>query len=79
VRDLWAELGEGLPLPDVVQLGADFVEQIWRLCSATPLGALDRQRLLGADNARLRLARLQELMSEQRGDFIAMLQLRDDE
>lgn len=76
LRELWAQLGEGLALPEAVQLGADFAGQVWRLCSATPIGVLDRQRLLAAENARVRLEQLQELIGEHRGDFIALLQQR---
>jgi Lon protease-like protein len=78
VRELWEALGEGLALPDEVQLGADFTEQVWRLCSATPLGALDRQLLLEEHSASSRLSRLGRLIEEQRQDFVAMLHQRED-
>ena len=78
LRQLWADLGEGLALPEVVPLGADFSKQVWRLCSATPIGVLDRQRLLAAGGTKRRLELLQKFMGEQRGDFIALLQQRSE-
>jgi Lon protease-like protein len=76
VRELWAELGEGPALPEQVALGADFSEQIWRLCSATPLGPLDRQRLLESNGLRDRLALLAGEIADRQSDFEAMLEQR---
>src|SRR5487761_2026661 len=78
VRALWAELGNGLALPDEVQFGATFEEQIWRLCSATPLGPLDRERLLEASTPRARLDSLYTLIKEQEEDYVRLLDQRDD-
>jgi Lon protease-like protein len=78
LRELWAELGEGPALPDQVSLGASFSEQVWRLCSATPLGELDRQRLLDATTTQTRLELLQTLIREHHFDFATMLQQRRD-
>ena len=76
LREIWAELEEGPPLPEHLALGADFNEQIWRLCSATPLGALDRQRVLEADAPLERLALLDEQIAERRSDYEALLRER---
>jgi uncharacterized protein len=73
LRATWAELGEGPALPEHVPLGADFEQQIWRLCSATPLGPLDRQRLLESSSALERLALLKDQITENHGDFKALL------
>jgi Lon protease-like protein len=76
LRELWAELEEGPPLPEHLALGADFNEQIWRLCSATPLGPMDRQRVLEADAPLERLALLDEQIAERRSDYEALLRER---
>lgn len=76
LRELWAELGEGPALPDQVSLGASFSAQVWRLCSATPLGELDRQRLLESPSTRARLELLQMLIREHHADFATMLDQR---
>jgi len=73
LRGLWAQLGEGPALPDHVALGADFDEQVWRLCSATPLGPLDRQRLLEAGELPERLLMLDREIAERRAEFEALL------
>jgi Lon protease-like protein len=78
LRELWAELDEGPPLPSNLALGADFVEQIWRLCSATPLGPLDRQRVLEANGPLARLAMLDEQIAERRSDYEALLRERQE-
>jgi Lon protease-like protein len=78
LRDLWAELEEGPPLPEHLTLGADFNEQIWRLCSATPLGPLDRQRVLEADDPLQRLALLDEQIADRRSDYEALLRERPE-
>lgn len=77
-RALWAELGEGLALPDEVQLGPSYDEQIWRLCSATPLGPLDRERLLEAATLGGRLKALYGFIKEQEEDFVRLLEQRND-
>jgi uncharacterized protein len=76
LRELWAELEEGAALPDNLTLGADFNEQIWRLCSATPLGPLDRQRVLEAPQPLERLALLAEQIAARRSDYEALLRER---
>jgi ATP-dependent Lon protease len=76
LRDLWAELDESPPLPEHLALGADFAEQIWRLCSATPLGPLDRQRVLEAKDPLERLGMLDEQIAERRSDYEALLRER---
>jgi Lon protease-like protein len=78
LRELWAQLEEGPPLPEHLALGADFNEQIWRLCSATPLGPLDRQRVLEADDPLERLALLDEQIADRRGDVEALLRERSE-
>jgi uncharacterized protein len=78
LRELWAQLEEGPPLPDNLALGADFNEQIWRLCSATPLGPLDRQRVLEARRPLDRLALLDEQIAERRSDYEALLRERPE-
>ena len=70
------ELEEGLRLPEHLALGADFNEQIWRLCSATPLGPLDRQRVLEADDPLERLALIDEQIADRRSDYEALLRER---
>jgi Lon protease-like protein len=78
LRELWAQLDEGPPLPEQLALGADFSEQVWRLCSATPLGALDRQRVLAANGALERLSLIDAQIAEHRLDFEALLRERED-
>jgi len=76
LRDLWAQLEEGPPLPEQLALGADFSQQVWRLCSATPLGPLDRQRVLEADDALRRLSLIDDQIAERRSDYEALLRER---
>lgn len=78
LRELWAALEEGPPLPEQLDLGADSNEQIWRLCSATPLGPLDRQRVLEARDPLERLALLDEQIAERRSDYEALLNERSE-
>jgi uncharacterized protein len=78
LRELWAELDEGSALPEHLALGADFEEQIWRLCSATPLGPLDRQRVLEANDPLGRLMLLDEQIAERRSDYEALLRERPE-
>jgi Lon protease-like protein len=78
LQELWARLNEGPRLPEQLALGADFSEQVWRLCSATPLGPLDRQRVLAAKDALERLSLIDEQIAEHRLDFEALLREREE-
>ena len=58
---LAGELGENAPQPE---LSTDPAAAAWQLCSAVPVGPLDRQKLLAARDTAERLALLAELASD---------------
>ena len=50
---------------DFSRLSSDSAEAAWQLCSISPIGALDRQKLLALPDAHSRLGLLSHLMIEQ--------------
>ena len=65
--------GPGLADPDP---GAGPEELLWRLCDAAPLGTLDRQRLLEADDLGQRADALTRLATDAGDDLVALLSER---
>ncbi|MFM7064058.1 MAG: LON peptidase substrate-binding domain-containing protein [Actinomycetes bacterium] len=64
VAGLAARLGAP-PLPDDLELAEDLVLRLYQLAVLSPLGALDRQRVLVCEGPLLRAAVLGELLVEQ--------------
>lgn len=63
VLALQSELGApGLPAD--FEISEDPLTAVWQLSAMSPLGPLDRQRLLTAENATLRLSLLAELLAD---------------
>lgn len=63
VLALQSELGApGLPAD--FEISGDPLTAVWQLSAMSPLGPLDRQRLLTAENATLRLSLLAELLAD---------------
>ena len=60
--------------PTDLQLADDPVDRLWQLSLLTPLGTLDRQRLLGIDHPVQRWEALQDMLTDQQ----ALLQARVD-
>jgi uncharacterized protein len=56
--------------------GEDPEASLWRLCDAAPVGALDRQRLLEADDLGERTAVLCEMLAGVGDDLLALLAQR---
>jgi Lon protease-like protein len=71
VRRAWGLLSELGRAPATDPVGA--APDPWRLCDAAPLGALDRQRVLEADDATERLAMLTTLVDEFADDVHRLL------
>lgn len=63
------------PLPDDLELSEDPVLRTYQLAVLSPLGALDRQRVLVSSGPLLRVALLAELLAEQ--DELLAAQLED--
>jgi uncharacterized protein len=61
---LKAELDEPAP-PMTVELSPDATVRGWQLCAISPLGPVDRQRLLAVDRADERLSMLAEVVAEE--------------
>jgi Lon protease-like protein len=61
--EMAAQLGESVGHP-AFSLSSQPAVAAWELCSRAPLGALDRQKLLEAANRSVRLALLDELVSD---------------
>jgi uncharacterized protein len=80
VRRLAALASElGAPgLPDDLELSADPVQRTYQLAVLSPLGALDRQRVLDAADPLGRVRLLAELIDEQQELLEARLALGDD-
>jgi Lon protease-like protein len=78
VRALLSELGNHPPLPADALDGSGPLEQVWRLCAATPLNTFDRQRLLEAGDPTARLALLSELSDELADDMTRLLAARPE-
>jgi len=73
---LLSELGRGRPLEGPLEVTPEAPARTqlgWRLCDIAPLGPLDRQRLLGIDNADARLATLTELTGQVADDLHRLL------
>jgi hypothetical protein len=78
VRALLSEMGDHPPLPADALDGSGPVEQVWRLCAATPLNAYDRQRLLEAGDPAARLTMLAQLSDELAEDMTRLLASRPE-
>ena len=63
------------PLPDDLELSEDPVLRTYQPAVLSPLGALDRQRVLVSSGPLLRVALLAELLAEQ--DELLAAQLED--
>lgn len=63
VLALAAELDEW-SVPLSLELGGDPLVALYRMCSASPIGAFDRQRLLACPGARARSLLLHQLLTE---------------
>ncbi len=63
VLDLAVE-ATGASLPGPVDLSADPVEAAWQMAVLTPLGALDRHRLLSAPSLQRRVELLDEMLDD---------------
>lgn len=75
-RALLSELGGGAALPaafDAAVLATAVDEAAWLLCDAAPLGDLDRQRLLEARGAEVRLDLVRSLAEEVADDLARLL------
>ena len=73
---LLTELGASGPVLADPGLGAAPEELLWRLCDAAPLGTLDRQRLLEADDLGQRAEDLAWLATDAGDDLVALLSER---
>jgi uncharacterized protein len=73
---LATELGASVPTVADPEPGADPEELLWRLCDAAPLGTLDRQRLLEADDLGQRAGALGRLATDAGDDLLALLSER---
>ncbi|MGH9061764.1 MAG: hypothetical protein ACRDZY_19960, partial [Acidimicrobiales bacterium] len=60
---LSTELDEGPTVPSNVELVTDPEVSLWQLCAISPIGQLDRQKLLEASTVEERIARLEEATS----------------
>jgi len=74
IRRAWALLSELGRAPAMDPVGP--APDPWRLCDAAPLGPLDRQRLLGMDDATERLGVLTTLVDEVADDVHRLLSER---
>lgn len=77
IAALGSELG-GPGLPEPLELSEDPVQRSYQLAVLSPLGPLDRLRVLGASDAPARLSDLRELLADQEALVRARLAFGDD-